>query len=354
VIAFQGSRTGRSAFALVNARWSAGLAATAEWDVVDHEAPGGRRPDVLVHHDFASEFAAFDVPPGTRGVAVRTWDFGPLPRRWVAKINAEFRQLWVPTGWIAKQARAAGVERERIRVVPPGVDPGLYRPGGDAYALASDRRFAFLFVGGVCVRKGSDILLRAYAEAFSARDDVVLVIKDHSGDLFYRDPTIRERMRLLMSDARAPAIVHIDRYLPEDELAALYRRCDVAVFPYRAEGFCLPLLECMAAGTATIAPRFGACLDFCGDETSYLMPVRRIRVPVNRRFRVALGFPQDVADVDFCEVEVSTLAAYLRRAYEAPPAERARKGEAGAAVAHGRFTWADSLAGVRRCLAELS
>ncbi|MGH7266158.1 MAG: glycosyltransferase family 4 protein [Candidatus Rokuibacteriota bacterium] len=353
VIAFQGSRTGRSAFALVNARWSAGLAETDEWDVVDHDATAGRRPDVLVHHDFASDFAEFHAPPGTCAVAVRTWDFGPLPRRWVEKINGEFRQLWVPTRWIAQQARAAGVEPERIRVVPHGVDPGVYRPEGGVYPLPSDKRFAFLFVGGVCVRKGSDTLLQAYAEAFSPADDVTLVIKDHSQDLFYRDAAIRERMRRLMSDPGAPEIVHIDRFLPDSELAALYRRCDAAVFPYRAEGFCLPILECMASGTPAIAPRFGACLDFCGDETSYLMPVRRIHLPVNRRFKVALGFPQDVEEVDFCEVEVSTLAGYLRRAYEAPASERVRKAATGTAVAHGRFTWRDSLACVRRCLAEL-
>jgi glycosyltransferase involved in cell wall biosynthesis len=354
VIAFQGSRTGRSAFALVNARWSAGLAATGEWEVVDHDPAGGRRPDVLLHHDFASDFAAFDPPAGACCVAVRTWDFGPPPPRWVAKINREFRQLWVQTRWIAQQARSAGVSPERIRVVPHGVDPALYRPEGPVYPLPSEKRFAFLFVGGLCVRKGSDTLLEAYAEAFSASDDVTLVVKDHSQDLFYRDDTVRARMRRLMADPGAPEIVHIDRFLPAADLAGLYRRADVAVFPYRAEGFCLPILECMASGTPVMAPRFGACLDFCDDETGYLMPVRRIRLPVRGRFAVALGFPQDVEAVDFCEVEVSTLAAYLRRAYEAPAPERQRRAAAGTAVAHGRFTWRDSLDCVRRCLAELS
>jgi glycosyltransferase involved in cell wall biosynthesis len=353
VVAFQGSRTGRSAFALVNARWSAGLAETGAYEVVDYDPTSPRPPDVLIHHDFASHFADFCTPSGSRAVAVRTWDFGPLPAAWVGKINREFRQFWAHSRWIAQQARAAGVDADRIRIVAHGVDPQVYRPDGDRYPLPSRPRVVFLFVGGVCLRKGSDTLLKAYAQAFSASDDVLLVVKDHSADLFYRDDTIRQTLRDLMQDPGAPRIVHIDRFLPDDELASLYRACDVAVFPYRAEGFCLPVLECMAAGTPAIVPNFGACLDFCSDETSSLMPVQRIQIPVHGRFKVALGFADDVEAVDFCEVPVATLAEYLRRAYEESGASRAGRAAAGVSVAHGRFTWHETAATVRRCLDEL-
>ena len=353
VVAFQGSRTGRSAFALINARWSRALSEGGTCDVVDHDPARGRMPDVLIHHDFASHFTEFDPPAGTRAVAVRTWDFGPLPRAWAARINARFAQYWAHSRWIAEQARAAGVGEERIRVVPHGVDPLVFRPDGDAYPLDGRRRFAFLFVGGVCFRKGTDTLLKAYDEAFSANDDVALVIKDHSQDLFYREDTIRQRMADMARDPGAPALVHIDGFLSEADLAALYRACDVAVFPYRAEGFCMPILECMASGTPAIAPRFGACLDFCSDETSYLIPAQRIHVPVHRRFKVALGFSDDVDEVDFCEVRVATLAEALRRAYEAAGEERERKAAAGIAAARGRFTWAHAIDRLRECLSEL-
>jgi len=354
VVAFQGSRTGRSAFALVNARWSAGLTATGEYEVIDYDAAAARPPDVLIHHDFASHFAEFCAPHGSRAIAVRTWDFGPLPSAWVRKINREFCQFWAHSRWIAQQARAAGVDAERIRVVPHGIDPRVFRPDGEIYPLPSRTRCVFLFVGGVCVRKGSDTLLKAYADAFSSADDVTLVVKDHSADLFYRDDTIRQTLVDLMNDPGAPRIVHIDRFLPDDVLASLYRACDVAVFPYRAEGFCLPILECMAAGTPAIVPSFGACLDFCSEETSYLMPVQRIQIPVHHRFKVAMGFADDVESVDFCEVRASTLAEYLRRTYEESETSRARKAAAGVSVAHSRFTWDDALATVRRCLAELT
>ena len=164
VLAFQGSRTGRSAFALVNARWSAGLSATGEYGIVDYDSAALSPPDVLIHHDFESHFSGFQPPRGTPSVAVRTWDFGPLPRAWADKINAEYRQYWAHTEWIAQQARAAGVDPERVRVVPHGVDRQVFTPNGPRYDLPTKKRQAFLFVGGMSFRKGTDTLLTSVAE----------------------------------------------------------------------------------------------------------------------------------------------------------------------------------------------
>jgi glycosyltransferase involved in cell wall biosynthesis len=202
-------------------------------------------------------------------------------------------------------------------------------------------------------RKGTDTLLKAWRTAFTASDDVVLVLKDHSKDLFYRDDTVRRALDDLKADPGAPDVVHIDGFLAETELAALYRTCDVAVFPYRAEGFCIPILECMASGTPAIVPRFGACLDYCSDDTSYFTDAKRIRIPVHRRLTVALGFTDEVDEVDFCEVPVGALANRLREAASDSARRRAERSAAGVRVAHERFTWDHAVAVVRRCLSEL-
>ncbi len=337
MIAFQGRREGRSAFAQVNAQWSRALTA-AGYLVTDFPADAAA-PDVLIHHDFESHFTEFAPPPGAACVAVRTWDFGPLPRAWAEKINREFVQYWAHTTWIAEQARVAGVDPGRIRIVPHGIDPAIFRPTGSRYELATTKTFRFLFVGGVSLRKGTDVLLAAYQRAFTAADDVCLVLKDHSGDLFYRENHARDRIADLRADPLAAEILHIDEFLPEDDLAALYRSCDVAVFPYRAEGFCIPILEAMACGTPAIAPAFGACLDFCNAATSYLMKVRRIVAPVSQTFRVAMGFEEEIDGVDFCEVPVDRLVQALRTARSESPAQRGAKSAAGTARAHESFTW---------------
>jgi glycosyltransferase involved in cell wall biosynthesis len=350
-VAFQGRREGRSAFALVNGQWSRALKA-AGYVVADYPA-GAAAPDILIHHDFESQFTAFEPPPGAACVAVRTWDFGPLPPAWVEKINGQFAQYWAHTAWIAEQAKVAGVTPDRIRIVPHGIDPTVFCPSGPARTLATEKRFRFLFVGGVSLRKGTDILLEAYRRAFTAADDVCLVLKDHSGDLFYRENDARRRIEELRADPTSPEILHVDEFLAEPDLAALYRSCDVAVFPYRAEGFCVPILEAMACGVPAIVPEFGACLDFCSDETSYFVKARRIRAPVSRTFRVAMGFEEEIAEVDFCEVPVDRLVEVLRATRAESPQERRVRSVAGAERAHGSFTWEQATAIVRGAVENL-
>jgi glycosyltransferase involved in cell wall biosynthesis len=184
-------------------------------------------------------------------------------------VNAQFQQYWAHSHWIAKQATASGVDPDRIRVVPHGVDPLVFRPDGIRYEVPSNKGFAFLFVGGISFRKGTDTLLAAYRKAFSSSDDVVLVLKDNSRDLFYRDDTIRGSLASLKADHDAPEVVHIDGFLPEEDLVALYRACDVAVFPYRAEGLLPPGVHGLWHAGDRAALR--ACLDFCSDGTSYFV-----------------------------------------------------------------------------------
>jgi glycosyltransferase involved in cell wall biosynthesis len=276
--------------------------------------------DRVIHHDYSDHFATLRRPGAARLIAVRTWDFGPYPRRFADVVNGQCDELWVHTRWIADQAAAGGVDPGKTHVVPNGVDLELMRADGPRFqfersARAADpARFRFLFVGAAIARKGVDILLDAYGRAFTANDPVTLVIKDHGGDLFYQGVRLTEEIARFAARPGAPDVHYLDVYLEPDQLAALYRSCDAGVFPYRAEGFAMPILEAMASGTPVIAPRFGACLDFCGDDTAFLVKARRIRLPVLRNLQFnTLGFREEVDAVDFCELDPALLAAEMRR-----------------------------------------
>ncbi len=60
---------------------------------------------------------------------------------------------------------------------------------------------------------------------------------------------------------------------PQQELRAVYDRCDAWLFTSRVEGFGLPILEAMACRTPVIAVPEGAAPDFIDDKTSgFLVP----------------------------------------------------------------------------------
>ena len=131
---------------------------------------------------------------------------------------------------------ASGVEPERVAVIPNGVDLGTFRPQGPALELPhDDGGMRFLFVGGLIWRKGPDVLLDAWREAFAGRDDVTLVVKDFGADSVYRGAD-RGPIREYAASAELPRMQIIDDELSTDDLAALYRACDVLVHPYRGEG----------------------------------------------------------------------------------------------------------------------
>jgi len=352
VVAFDDDGAGVESHSLVNAHWSRELQARGHYVVPLGDGP--TPPDIAVHHNYRTPFGGAPRVIGARHVAVRTSDFGPFPRNWAEIVNERYDQLWVHSRWTQEQAAAGGVEPARIRVVPHGVDPAVYHPGGARVPLMTRKGFAFIFVGGTVARKGIDILLRAYAAAFRRDDDVCLVIKDHGASAFYREGTAREDIRKLAGDPHAPEVLYMDRHLTAPQLAALYRACRVAVFPYRAEGFLIPALEALACGVPTIVPRLGACLDFSDDTTSFLMPAKRIRVPVDRAFRLRLGFGVELDAVDFCEVPVPVLAETMRHTYEADPDVLAAKGAAGATRARERFTWSHVADQIERCLGEMA
>jgi glycosyltransferase involved in cell wall biosynthesis len=344
-----GSTGARSAFSSINRRWAAGLA--GQVDFVDDDTTVA---DVALHQDWQSRFGEGDFPPARRRVAVRPWDYGPYPPRWVEVIAESFDELWVHSRWTAHCAVDAGVDTRAVRTVPLGVDPTVHRPDGPAASPASDDHVVILFVGAAVVRKGIDILVRAFADAFGPTDPVTLVIKDHTGDVFYSDQTYRDMILAAAGDPGNAPIVYIDDYMDASHLAALYRRADVLAAPYRAEGFALPVLEAMACGTVPLVPRFGACLDYCNDHTALFVESKQIALPVAREFATnALGFTEVVDRVDFCEIPVATLAAALHSTVDRGRDELGDLGRASASGAGG-WTWERSVEHVTTALDELT
>lgn len=336
-VLFQGSASKATAFSVINHHWQKQLAAAGYRIITDPDPT--EIPDIYIHHDYEQYFGEVISPAAGKRIAVRTWDFGPFPPSWVEKINQQFDQLWIHSEWTRTQAVKSGIPPSNIQVIPHGFDPDDFRPDGTAYPDISGG-FKFLFVGAAVPRKGIDILLKAFTQAFSAADDVTLIIKDHTGDVFYDGLSLTNEIQALAANSRSPRIIYMDQYLSTSELAALYRSCDAAVFPYRAEGFGIPILESLACGIPVIVPNFGPCVDYCKPDFAWMMPVKRIALPIFKHMQFnTLGFTEEITEVDFCEVLVDTLAEFMLAAYKTPSDDLQAKGKRAASFVHHHYTW---------------
>ncbi|MEE9392055.1 MAG: glycosyltransferase family 4 protein [Planctomycetota bacterium] len=198
-----------------------------------------------------------------------------LPSGWAKAVSALDRVL-VPSQYCRDVFIREGVPEEQIGLLPHGLDWSAYDVPFDPLAFPRRSEFVFLSVFEWTPRKGWDVLLDAWCEAFESRDDVRLLIR--ASGVRKGDPSPKEQIDAYLAkrgrsrDSIAP-IEMIERFIPESEMPTLFRSADAFVLPTRGEGWGLPYLEAMACGLPVIGTRWGGQLDFLHDNNSYLIDV---------------------------------------------------------------------------------
>jgi glycosyltransferase involved in cell wall biosynthesis len=238
-------------------------------------AAGAGRAQVRVRHRWPPDWTA---PRDGAWVLMQPWGYGTIPLQWVDPIQSAVDEVWVPSEYVRKGYIASGIPAARVHVVPYGVDPAVFHPGAPPWPNLTDKPVRFLDVGGTLERKGTDVLLRAYLEAFTRDDPVCLIIKDQGAGMFYAGATVRDEIERARLDASAPEIVYLNRETPHDELAGLYAACTCLVHPYRGEGFVLPVVEAMASGRPVVVTAGGPTDDLLPDDVGWRIPAASRRV----------------------------------------------------------------------------
>lgn len=163
--------------------------------------------------------------------------------------------------------RFYGVRPEKIRVIPDGVDTGLFRPIDDAPGLAAWRRANLgedvpflLYVGRPSRRRNLPNLFRAFGRLKRERHlphKLVLIGTVLAGIPI--EPLMGELGELGLDNE----IVRVP-YASHEDIAVAFNACDVFVYPSSYEGFGMPVLEAMACGTPAIALDNTAFPEFAG------------------------------------------------------------------------------------------
>jgi glycosyltransferase involved in cell wall biosynthesis len=199
-----------------------------------------------------------------------------------------YRRDWVRRAFYRRSARAAAhvitdstfsaaeitaayhIPPSRITVAPLGVDP-VFAQGdrGVGELPASVAEPYLLHVGDLHERRNLTMVV-----------DAVLAARRHFGAaavlsmvLVGVDRGVGDGLCAIAAEADAPDAVVLLGEVSDERLQALYHRAAALVYPSLYEGFGLPVLEAMAAGTPVIASRAASLPEVLGDAGMLLDPL---------------------------------------------------------------------------------
>ncbi|KKM10553.1 hypothetical protein SY88_12820 [Clostridiales bacterium PH28_bin88] len=160
--------------------------------------------------------------------------------------------------------RSYAVPWEKIRLIPCGVDPSLFRPrdrAGDRTRLGIKEQKVILYVGRLEKTKGLEILLRAFSRITSAAGNgsgVELWIAGGSpAGAGIKPGPFEDHLRSLCHNLGINERVRFLGPVAQQELPVYYSAADVCVIPSFYESFGLVAIEAMACGCPVVASRVG-------------------------------------------------------------------------------------------------
>lgn len=190
---------------------------------------------------------------------------------WEIKCLSVPDTLFVSSKW-AKQIIESNNIKTPTEVIPLGVDTSIFRHDAFSNTIYSNsNKYIFLNIGKWEVRKGHDILYKLFQQAFPNEKDVELWILASELTNSYSTPEQLQEWKKLYSND--PRIKISNGAQSHKDIAQIMSQANCGIFPSRAEGWNLELLEMMAMDKPVIATDYSAHTEFCNNKNCYLIDI---------------------------------------------------------------------------------
>lgn len=140
-----------------------------------------------------------------------------------------------------------GVPKERLVVIPNGVDVEKYSPGPSDFKSELNAKQIFVYQGRIAAEKNVESLLRAWCQVKMGPESKLVIVGD--GPL---------ASSLMPYYGPEHGILWLGSIANEQRRINILRGADVFILPSFVEGLSLSLLEAMACGLACLATDAGA------------------------------------------------------------------------------------------------
>jgi glycosyltransferase involved in cell wall biosynthesis len=226
--------------------------------------------DVIHPHGYKADLYALAAASGKRAALLATshnWPSKKLSMRAYAVIDRlalrKFDKVIVVSDLVAEILRQSGVAKEKVELIPNGVDLDRFRNA--VPKLRSELNLGNSpvvgFVGRLVTDKGGALLIQAAKE--------VLAVHPTAKFVLVGEGSARQEWKALAAELGIGNRVTFAG--ARDDMPEVYASLDVAVLPSLVEALPMCLLEAMAAGKPVIATRVGAVPNVVIDEQTGLL-----------------------------------------------------------------------------------
>lgn len=371
-VSWEGVFFGYSGYAKANREIAFRVANSVRLSIAEKDAQGPRELSEAYHYNRVSPF--FGVKARSSAPHVRL--FGPHPENgpdekyrviftmmetekvhsdFIEKMNENYDECWVPTEWNRRTFIDSGLKIPAL-VMPLGADPLIYYPGPKTNlppcslmttenmgAAEVPKGFLFIYVCWPSYRKGVDLLMSAFEDAFADDADAGLVLATtHSG--------ASELVNGIYNEKKKARVWNLPGSYTEHGLANIYRGCDAYLCTSRGEGWNLPMTEAAACDLPVILPRHSSHPEIVGGMAYLFDPDGSEIWPADggvSPWYVGMPFPR------YTRKTHDQLVSLLRQV-KAKASESREKGAAFGKYVREHYTWDKAAANAVRRIVELN
>ena len=230
----------------------------SKWNFTTPNTPFHPDVDIVLmdmnHHYFYEKFDS------KVRIAYTVWESTRLPGYFLDTLIDKFDYVWVVSHWHKRVLSEQGYPESRIHVVCEAVDEEFFPASFDPdFADYSDGRFKFSIFGRWDFRKSVPEMINAFLQEFKPEEPVDLIL---SVDNPYSVDGMHSTEERLSHYGFLDSRLKVKHFLKRSDYVKYIKNGHVLLTCARSEGWNLPLIEAMAAGTPALYTDYGAQLEF--------------------------------------------------------------------------------------------
>ena len=202
-------------------------------------------------------------------VALTFFEIDKLKPNEIQMINSTDTMV-VASSW-AKQILQNNNITIPINVVPMGVDPTVFNESVIKSVKKDNDKYVFINIGKWEVRKGHDILVELFNDAFEETDNVELWMVNHNH--FLNTNENNAWINLYKNSKLGSKIQIVPRLPTHSDVAKVMAMSDCGIFPSRAEGWNIEVPELFALNKPVILSNYSAHTEYANKDNSYLLEI---------------------------------------------------------------------------------